>query len=331
MGIQAMKAAQALLLALAVSASMSAAGGLMERVEHRYADSGGVRIHYALAGDGPLVVMLHGFPDFWYSWRKQMAALEGDFRVAALDLRGYNRSDKPQGVQAYAMPKLVGDVAAVIAAEGEGSAIVVGHDWGGAIAWNVAMFRPELVEALVILNLPHPAGLARELMTNPQQQRNSQYARDFQQADAHKALTAEGLALWVTDEEARAQYVAAFERSDFAAMLNYYKANYPGAPLEGPSSPQESAAPGPSQRGSAAAEPPALSAAMPDFPKVQNPVLMFHGLDDQALLPGGLNGTWNWVENNLTLVTIPGAGHFVQQDASDLVSATMVDWLRRLP
>ena len=331
MGILAMKTAQALLLALAVTITMSAAGDLMERVEHRYADSDGVRIHYALVGDGPLMVMLHGFPDFWYSWRKQMAALEGDFRVAALDLRGYNRSDKPQGVQAYAMPKLVGDVAAVIAAQGEGSAIVVGHDWGGAIAWNVAMFRPELVEALVILNLPHPAGLARELTTNPQQQRNSQYARDFQKPDAHKALTAEGLALWVTDEAARAQYIAAFERSDFAAMLNYYKANYPRTPPEDSNAPQESAAPDPSQGNSAAPEPPAASTAMLDFPKVQSPVLMFHGLDDQALLPGGLNGTWNWVENNLTLVTIPGAGHFVQQDASDLVSATMVDWLRRLP
>ena len=326
-----MKTAQALLAALAVTASISSAGGLMERVEHKYADSDGVRIHYALAGDGPLVVMLHGFPDFWYSWRKQMAALEGDFRVAALDLRGYNRSDKPQGVQAYEMPKLMGDVAAVIAAEGEGSAIVVGHDWGGAIAWNVAMFRPELVEALVILNLPHPAGLTRELTTNPQQQRNSQYARDFQQPDAHKALTAEGLALWVTDEEARAQYISAFERSDFAAMLNYYRANYPRTPPEESNALQEPAVPDPSQGTSAAPEPPAASTAMTDFPKVQSPVLMFHGLDDQALLPGGLNGTWNWVENNLTLVTIPGAGHFVQQDASDLVSATMVDWLRRLP
>ena len=331
MGLQAMKTAQALLVAVAVTASMSAAGDLRERMEHKYANSDGVRIHYAMVGDGPLVVMLHGFPDFWYSWRKQMTALEGDFRVAALDLRGYNRSDKPQGVQEYEMSKLVGDVAAVIKAEGEDSAVVVGHDWGGAIAWNVAMFRPELVRALVILNLPHPAGLARELMTNPQQRRNSQYARDFQQPDAHKALTAEGLAFWVTDEAARAQYVAAFERSDFAAMLNYYKANYPRTPPDELDAPEASAAPDPSQQDSAAPEPSPASAAMPDFPKVQCPVLMFHGLDDQALLPGGLNDTWNWVEKHLTLVTIPGAGHFVQQDASDLVSATMVDWLRRLP
>ena len=329
MGVQTMQTIRALLVGFAVTASASAAGDLRERVEHKYANSDGVRIHYAMVGDGPLVVMLHGFPDFWYSWRKQMAALEGDFRVAALDLRGYNRSDKPQGVREYEMPKLVGDVAAVIAAEGEDSAVVVGHDWGGAIAWNVAMFRPELVQALVILNLPHPAGLARELMTNPQQRRNSQYARDFQKPDAHKALTAEGLAFWVTDEEARPQYVTAFERSDFAAMLNYYRANYPGTPPEGLDAPEASAPLDASQRGSEAPEPPAASAALPDFPKVRCPVLMFHGLDDQALLPGGLNGTWDWVEKDFTLVTIPGAGHFVQQDAGDLVSATMVDWLRR--
>ena len=261
-------------------------------------------IHYALAGEGPLVVAIHGFPDFWYTWRDQMEALEAEYRVAAVDLRGYNLSDQPEGVASYAMPNLVADIAAVIAAEGEKSAVVMGHDWGGAIAWNVAMARPDLVEALVILNLPHPAGLGRELATNPQQQENSQYARNFQQPGAHEHLTVEGLTGWVQDPAAREHYAAAFERSDFEAMLNYYKANYPRASGD-------------------------ATAPAPEFPKVQSPVLMFHGLDDQALLPGGLNGTWNWLERDLTLVTIPGAGHFVQQDASRLVSETLTDWLRR--
>ena len=168
-------------------------------------------------------------------------------------------------------------------------------------------------------------------MTNPQQQRNSQYARHFQQPDAHEALTEEELALWVTDEEARAEYVAAFERSDFAAMLNYYKANYPRTLPDELDASGESAASDASQPGSAAPKQPTASTAIPNFPKVRSPVLMFHGLDDQALLPGALNRTWNWVERDLTLVTIPGAGHFVQQDASDPVSTTMLDWLRRLP
>ena len=284
-------------------AAIPAFANMAEQVEHRYADSDGVRIHYAVAGAGPLVVMIHGFPDYWYSWRHQMSALKDRFKVAAIDQRGYNLSAQPQGVENYAMPRLVGDVAAVIAAEGAEQAIVVGHDWGGAVAWNIAMARPDLVDLLVILNLPHPNGLARELMNNPAQQANSQYARDFQQPGAHKALTAEGLAGWVSDEDARAHYVKAFERSDFEAMLNYYKANYPGADAG-----NEGLAPEPA-------------------PKVQMPVLMFHGLEDTALLPAGLNGTWNWLERDLTLVTVPGAGHFVQQDAADLVSATLRSWL----
>lgn len=274
----------------------------MDRVEHRYAENEGVRIHYVTAGSGPLVVMVHGFPDFWYSWRDQIAALEDTYRIAAVDLRGYNRSDKPEGVESYAMPLLVADIAAVIAAEGEKSAVVAGHDWGGAIAWSLAMSRPELVSALVILNLPHPAGLRRELATNPDQQQSSAYAYAFQEADAYKALTAERLAGWVTDGSARARYVEAFERSDFEAMLNYYKANFLST--------------------TGAAE-------TVTFPKVQCPVLMFHGLDDQALLPGALNDTWEWLESDLTLVTIPDAGHFVQQDASQSVSQTMRDWLGR--
>ena len=292
---------------------------MFDRVDHRYADSDGVRIHYAVAGPqgAPLAVFLHGFPDFWYSWRHQMAALADRFRVAALDMRGYNLSDKPEGVANYAMPRLVADVAAVVAAESGGAAaeagaVVIGHDWGGAVAWNVAMTRPALVRLLVILNLPHPRGLFRELATNPEQQRNSQYAFDFQQADAHKALTAEGLAFWVRDAAAKERYMAAFEQSDFEAMLNYYKANYPRPPEPG-------------------TPPPAASTALaaPDMPNVQCPVLMFHGLDDTALLPGALAGTWNWIDADLTLVTIPGAGHFVQQDAAELVSSTMRDWLLR--
>jgi len=290
---------------------------IFDEVEHRYAVNGDVRIHYAVTGpkDAPLVVFLHGFPDFWYSWREQMAALRDRFQVAALDLRGYNRSDKPKGVANYAMPHLVADVAAVVVAEKREHAVVVGHDWGGAVAWNVAMTRPELVRLLVILNLPHPRGLFRELTTNAAQRRNSQYAFNFQQPDAHKTLTAQGLAFWVRDPEAKKRYVAAFEQSDFEAMLNYYKANYPRPPEPA----AEGAAPTTAGTGLAA----------PDMPNVRCPVLMFHGLDDTALLPGALAGTWNWVDADLTLVTIPGADHFVQQDASDLVSTTMRDWLLR--
>ena len=310
------KIAAALLAAALVLPAWGESPGedMFDRVDHRYADNDGVRIHYAIAGedDAPLAVFLHGFPDFWYSWREQMAALEDRFRVAALDMRGYNLSDKPKGVESYAMPNLVADVLAVVDAEKSERAIVVGHDWGGAVAWNVAMNHPDRVRLLIILNLPHPRGLFRELTTNPDQQRNSQYAFNFQQPDAHKALNAEGLAFWVRDPEARKRYVAAFEQSDFEAMLNYYKANYPRPPGD-----------------EASTETVGTGLAAPDMPNVQCPVLMFHGLDDEALLPGALSGTWNWVDSDLTLMTIPGANHFVQQDAAEQVSQTMRDWLLR--
>src|SRR5438105_4960895 len=121
-----------------------------------FADSHGVKIHYVTAGQGPLLVLLHGFPDFWYSWRDQMPALAKHYQVVAVDLRGYNLSDKPEGVQNYTLDKLAGDVAAVVKHFKQEKAIIVGHDWGGAVAWGFAMRHPEMVERLIVLNLPHP-------------------------------------------------------------------------------------------------------------------------------------------------------------------------------
>jgi pimeloyl-ACP methyl ester carboxylesterase len=162
------------------------------------------------------------------------------------------------------------------------------------------MMNPQMTDKLIILNLPHPRGLSRELAHNPQQQKNSQYARNFQQPDAASKVTAEGLAGRYKDPELRAKYLEAFKRSDIEAMLNYYKANYPREPYTDDTSP---------------------------VVKVQAPVLEFHGLKDGALLAGALNDTWEWIAKDYTLVTVPEASHWVQQDASDLVSRTMKAWL----
>ena len=290
----------AMLLALLVCTT-ARSEDLLGRVKHGYADSGGVKIHYAALGDGPLVVMLHGFPDYWYTWRHQMEALSSSHQVVAIDMRGYNRSDKPAGVESYKMTHLVSDVRAVIGHFKKEKATIVGHDWGGAVAWNFAMRYPKACDKLIILNLPHPWGLARELANNPDQQKNSQYARNFQKPGAHEKLSARGLSGWVKNKAAKEKYREAFERSDFESMLNYYKANYPREPYKAPEG-----AP----------------------PKVEAPVLMFHGLKDWALLPGALNDTWRWLEKDLTLVTVPGSGHFVQQDAAETVSKTMRSWLK---
>jgi pimeloyl-ACP methyl ester carboxylesterase len=300
-----------LLLTLAPQARMRAQQpDVFDRVTHGYAVSeGGVKIHYASLGKGPLVVMIHGFPDFWYTWRHQMAALSDRFQVVAIDQRGYNLSDQPKGVENYDMRLLVGDVAAVIKHFKAERATVVGHDWGGVVAWQTAIAMPQMVERLIILNLPHPNGLLRELRSNPEQIKNSEYARNFQQKMPTDPtiffglpMTPQTLSGWVTDAAARPRYLEAFGRSDFEAMLNFYKRNYPRQ--FGPDLP-----------------------VSPEPPKIAMPVLMFHGLKDQALQADGLSGTWKWLEKDLTLVTVPGAGHFVQQDAAELVTSTMQWWL----
>src|SRR5258705_13918404 len=133
-----LRVALAALLVLVV-ARIAPARDLYDRVRDGYADSGGVRIHYVTLGHGPLIVMIHGFPDFWYTWRDQMAALQRHYQVVAIDQRGYNLSDRPAGLASYDLQVLADDVAAVIHAEGREHAVVVGHDWGGAVAWTLAM------------------------------------------------------------------------------------------------------------------------------------------------------------------------------------------------
>jgi pimeloyl-ACP methyl ester carboxylesterase len=127
-----------------------------------------------------------------------MAALSHRYHVVAIDQRGYNLSDKPRGVEQYDLLVLVADVAAVIRELGHDQAVIVGHDWGGAVAWLFSMFHPEMTERLVILNLPHPRGLFRELRENPQQRANSAYARFFQQ-DA-SALVTKTIKQWLASE-----------------------------------------------------------------------------------------------------------------------------------
>jgi epoxide hydrolase 4 len=167
------------------------------------------------------------------------------------------------------------------------------------IAWSYAMTHPEHMDRLIILNLPHPRGLLRELKNNPEQQKNSEYARNFQKPNAASMLPAAMLVGWVKEPDARKKYLEAMKRSSMEGMLNYYKANYPREPFE----------------------------AAREFPPVKCSVLMFHGLQDKYLLPGALNDTWKWVEKDLTLITIPKAGHFVHRDAPEFVTRKMVAWL----
>jgi pimeloyl-ACP methyl ester carboxylesterase len=293
------------------SANMTSAttSGDASAISHGYADNNGVKIHYAEVGEGPLVVMIHGFPDFWYTWRHQMDGLKDAYRVVAIDQRGYNLSDQPDGVENYDMSLLVSDVVAVVKHLGEEKAIIVGHDWGGAVSWYVAALAPEIVDKLIILNLPHPAGIANATRNNAEALEGTNYAQVFREGSPDDPdiffgypMTPQSLSGWVADPEARPKYIEAFERSDFTAMLNYYKRNYPDRSADD-------------------------GVAFQSIPNIRSSTLLFHGLDDQALHSDGLNNTWDWIDSDLTIVTVPGSGHFVQQDAAELVTTTMRSWL----
>ena len=286
--------------AAALQSGAAAAAAAGPEFKDGYVNNDGVKIHTVSVGKGPPVVMVHGFPDFWLTWKPQMLAIAASGRRAiAIDQRGYNLSDKPQGDENYKMPHLVSDVAAVLKSVGA-PAVLVGHDWGGSVSWNTAYRHPELIERLAILNLPHPNGLARELaLPDSEQAKHSEYAQNFKKPGAAAAIKPEQIAHAASTPETYPAYVEAFKRTDINAALAFYRMNYPSPPYT---------------KG-------------PELPPLKMRVLLIHGLGDTALLAPAVDGTWRWVDAPFEMVTIPGAGHFVQRDAADEVSHTLVNWL----
>src|SRR2546425_12975992 len=159
-------------------------------MDHAYADVNGVRLHYVTVGRGPLVMFLHGFPEFWYAWTAQLADFGRDHRAVAPDMRGYNLSSKPTDLAAYAMKHLVADVRALAEHLGAKTFVLVGHDWGGVVAWAFAIAHSERLTKLVIVNAPHPAVFEREIRRNPAQQSASRYMLVFRSPEAEGILAA---------------------------------------------------------------------------------------------------------------------------------------------
>ncbi len=279
----------------------------LDGFEHFYTENDGVKLHYVSGGSGPLVVMLHGFPDFWYTWRNHMSVLKSDYQVVAMDLRGYNLSGQPKDVQSYKMQHLLDDVAAVIKACGKKKATVVGHDWGGAIAWQLAINRPELVEQLVVCNMVHPTGASRAALKTLRGNDNTSYM-DTLRGHSKETLPVSWMSGWVNDSAAKHNYTTALGRSSVDGMLNYYRANTKTK----------------QQRAEWLSDP-----KIREQPNVVAPVLVIFGLKDKYVNKNGLNDCWNWVDGEFSLATFPNAGHFVQQDESDKVSKRISGWLKR--
>jgi len=273
-------------------------------------DVGAVELHVVVAGpaDGPPVVLLHGFPDFWWGWRDQLAALaDAGFRVLAPDLRGYNLSDRPGGVRSYHLDRLVGDVAGLAATTGRERVHLVGHDWGGVVAWHLALADPDRVDRLAALNAPHPSAF-RGRLTDPRQLLRWWYAGAFQLpwlperlsslADhrlARVGMSVVGRGAFSAGELDR--YAAAWDRPGaFTAMLHWYRA----AARYRPEPPRE---------------------------RVTAPTLVAWGDRDPALVPRLAPDSLAHCADG-RLERFPAAGHWPQRDAPAAVSDLLVEHLR---
>jgi epoxide hydrolase 4 len=279
-----------------------------------YAEIGDQRLHYVETGDGPLIVLLHGFPEFWYGWRLQIKPLAAaGFRVVAPDMRGYNLSSRPTGVTAYDTDQLADDIHGLVQERGATSAMLVGHDWGGTVAWATAMNHPEVVDRLAILNAAHPRKLSQGLH-HPGQLRKSWYFfffalpqlpesvvhanhwhffRHFLE-DAHPAYTPEEIDRYV---EAWSQPGAA------TAMINYYRASVRQSP----------------KRAEAQLRP------------IKAPTLVIWGQRDRYLGPELAEPDHDDVPTLDRVERLPDASHWVHHDEPERVTQLLIDFFGPAP
>lgn len=290
-------------------------------IYHRFARVNGVKLHYVEAypagsghetTSGKLCLLLHGFPEFWYSWRHQIPALvAAGFHVLAPDLRGYNLSGKPSGISSYRGETLLGDAIGLIAHAGAERAVIVGHDWGGVIAWQLARHHPQVVEKLIILNAAHPAAYWRELRSW-RQRLKSWYILFFQLPVLPELVFSAGNFAWLgrllrrqpvhpeafRPEDIRRYQQALAHPGALTAALNYYRAlRYSAHYVAGEDKP------------------------------VTAPVLLLWGERDAFLSPRLTEGLSGWAPN-LRIERFADVSHWIQNDAPERVNRSMIEFLR---
>ncbi|MBE9542909.1 MAG: alpha/beta hydrolase [Proteobacteria bacterium] len=295
----------------------------MPDFKSQYAEVNGIRLHYVSSGQGKLIMFVHGFPEFWFEWQKQLIEFGRDYQAVAPDMRGYNLSDKPSDIEKYHVKDLIEDLRALAEHLGHEKIIMVGHDWGGAVAWSVAIRHPELLEKLIIINSPHPAVFARELLNNPDQQKASQYMLMLRSAEAEQVLSENNFARltdvlvqfgskWEMSEEHRIKYIEAWSQPGaLTGSLNYYRAS----PIYPPTSKNDE-----EQINSILNLPKEMLA-------VKVPTLVIWGEQDRALLTGNLDGLEEYIED-LKVKRIPDGTHWVMHEQPELVNALIRDFIK---
>jgi pimeloyl-ACP methyl ester carboxylesterase len=287
---------------------------------HRSISANGIGLHVAEAGEGPLVLLLHGFPQFWWTWRNQLTALAAaGFHVVAPDLRGYGASDKPP--RGYDLPTLSADVAALVRALGEQDAVVVGHDWGGLLGWTMAALHPRSVRRLVVLSMAHPRRL-RAGMTDPAQRQASRYALRFQVPRLPERMLTRADDDPVADLMQRWSGPAWARTADFAEAVDRYRS--------ASRIPQAAYGAMEYHRWAARSQlrPDGLRYARRMAAPITAPTLQLHGEFDGCVLPSTADGSGRYVAGAYRWQELPGLGHFLPEEGPDLVTTAIADWAR---
>lgn len=305
-------------------------------LKDHYAELNGIRTHYVTAGKGPLIIFLHGFPEFWYEWKYQLTDFGKDHLAVAPDMRGYNLSAKPVELEQYQMKYLVEDVRALADHLGRKKFILAGHDWGGAVAWSFAIAHPEYLEKLIIVNAPHPGVFMRELRDNPDQQKASQYMLMFRGDKAEATLSANdygllvnavlapGLKAGVFTEQDKKAYIEAWSQPGaLTGGLNYYRASRAGPPP-----PRNESATGGSSSATGNFAVDSAQLMVPAKLMVKVPTLVIWGEKDTALLTGNLEGLDQFVPD-LTIKRIPDASHWVVHEKPAEVDGFIRDFIAK--
>jgi pimeloyl-ACP methyl ester carboxylesterase len=297
----------------------------LDDMKHEYADINGIRMHYVTHGSGEPILLLHGFPEYWGVWKKLLADLSKDYRVIAPDLRGYNLTSQPRGVENYRIELLVADVRALADHLGLRQLTLVCQDWGALLGWSFALRHPDYVRRFVTINMTHPALLNRDLRENPRQQQASQYMLGFRTPGSAEAIKDKDFAFprqflfgvarqhgaQLSDEDI-AEWIEGWKRHPDAldAQLNYYRATELGPP-DGKGSPGGSN----------------LLDGVPEAQwKTRFPVLVLMATEDPYLLEDGFKGLEQLVPE-LTFQKIPGASHWVALEKPDVIIRHLRDFI----
>jgi len=273
--------------------------------DEKFVETNGVKLHTVIIGEGEPLILLHGFPDFWFGWKNVILGLKKDYKLIIPDMRGYNLSDKPKGVNNYKMDVLVEDIKGLIGALNLGNIFLAGHDWGGVVAWAFAEKYPKLVRKLAILNAPHMKIFQERLRSDKKQQKASFYIFEFLKPDGEKFLFKDDFK-WLkfavfeglinkkgfTDFDKKKYLEAWAKPGAILGGVNYYRANVSFSDWTG---------------------------------KITVPTLVIHGMKDIAVLPSVLDGLPDYVAN-LKIVRAENSSHWVMHDEPELIISSFKEF-----